>query len=175
MGNALGDEDLPLDLGAELNKLSGDAVPVESVALGEHSRQFLLARLAILERIRKLCREEQARVVDELRSLRVDERGKWSEIGDALGINPGAAAKRFTGNPRPRMDKPGYSLSEAAKRLRKSLSTVHAKVHAADPGADWLILVPTNGEVREKEYRILDLAGLDATTPLSVTGRAISE
>lgn len=163
MGNALGDEDLPLDLLQELTRLSVDAVSAETLALGEHSRQFLLARLAILERIRKLGREEQDRLVDDLRSLPADERGKWSEIGAALGVNPGAAAKRFSGQPAPRKHKPGHSLSEAAALLGISPATVHAKAHA-NQDAKWLKVVPTNGSVRTEEFRITNLEELAAAS-----------
>ena len=155
-------EGSPLDLRMELTKLSTGAVPVAAAQHGEHSREFLLAQLVALHRIGQLAKEKQRHVVRELRDLPPDERGKWSEIGEALGIHPGAAAKRFTGQTRPRMDKPGYSLSKAAALLNISLSTASAKAHAAEPGAKWLTVVPTNGRVRTEEYRILDLDGLAA-------------
>lgn len=152
---------MPLDLGDELMKLSTEAARVETDTTDERALAFLLRRLALLDRITRMTHRQITDLVDEIRALPLDERGKWSEIGEALGINADAALKRFSAPPKPRLVKSGHSVSAAAQTLGISRATVYSRVYA-NPNAAWFTQVATNGQVRKTAYRILDLNGLSS-------------
>lgn len=151
---------MPLDIEAELMKLSRLAASTETGTVDEQSRQFLLDRLTALDDISRTARGQVAEVVRELRELPLDERATWPEIGDALGINPDAALKRFSTRAQPLTTKRGYSLSSGAREVGISRSTAYSRIRA-NPNAEWYALVPTNnGKLVTETYRILDLDGL---------------
>ncbi|MDQ4214060.1 hypothetical protein [Microbacterium capsulatum] len=155
---------MPLDLGAELMKLSALVASAETGSGDQLARAFSLRRLAVLDHIIRIAQKQIADLVHELRELPVDERGKWSEIGDALGKNPDAARAKFMSAAKPRRAKHGLSIADAAQRLGLSPSTVYSKIRA-NPNDEWFALVPTNnGRVIDATYRILDLDGLDTAS-----------
>lgn len=151
---------MPLDLGDDVMKLSVRVARVEVGVGVESAREFLLGRLAVLDRIIRIAQIQVVDLVHEIRDLPLDERGKWSEIGEALEINADAALKRFSATPKPRTEKPGHSVSAAAQALGISRTTVYNRVYA-NPDAAWFTQVATNGKVRKTAYRILDMNGLD--------------
>lgn len=152
---------MTLDLGDELMKLAAQATSAETDRVDEPAREFFLGRLAVLDHIMRIAQRQVVDLVQEIRDLPLEERGKWSEIGEALGISADAALKRFSAPPKPRSVKPGHSVSAAAQALGISRATVYSRVYA-HPNATWFIQVPTNGKVRKMAYRILDLNGLNA-------------
>lgn len=152
---------MPLNLGDELMKLSVQAASMETDSDDARARVFLLGRLAVLNRIAGIAQEQIADLVNEIRELPLEERGKWSEIGEVLGINPDAALKRFSAPGKPRLAKPGHSVSDAARRLGMSRETVYNKLRA-NPDADWFVIAPTGGNVLTETCRILDLTELRA-------------
>jgi len=153
---------MPFDLDQEVSKLSLEAVAGDSASGDAHTRDLMLERLTALDHIIRIAQGQVSDLVHQLRELSGDERAKWSEIAKALSINSDAAMKRFTTTPKARLDKPGYSLSQAAMVLGLSRATVHNKVASAGRNAKWLARVSTNGPVVKSTYRILDLEALAA-------------
>ncbi|MFF7292028.1 hypothetical protein ACFY9N_05775 [Microbacterium sp. NPDC008134] len=153
---------LPFDLHQEVSKLSVEAVAGGSVSGDACMRDLMLERLTVLDHIIRIAQGQVSDLVHDLRDLPVHQRAKWTEIAKALSINSDAAMKRFTTAPKARMDKPGYSMSEAAALLGLSRATVHNKVVSAGAKAKWLARVSTNGSVVKSTYRILDLEALAA-------------
>lgn len=73
----------------------------------------------------------------------------WDEIAVELGMPSGGAAQKWAQNNSPQSGPPGFSVTEAARRLGVSRPTIYARIQAGDlstvtdeQGRRWILLPP---------------------------------
>jgi hypothetical protein len=159
------------DLESAVRALSARAAQARA-RLVSGSAHEALAELEQIRQIVDIATAIEDEFIAQARSPRIGERATWDQIGRALGISGDNAQRRYrTAGQSKKVERPGYSITEAASLTGMSRATINARI-AGNAGAAWYTTVPTMGAKRTEAFRVLDLGGLRAAPARLGSGSA---